>query len=128
MEARVLVVDDEPQLRDVIAQILASQGYRVTTATHGAQGLECLRRERRDLIVLDLMMPVLGVRACLAKPFNVDELIRCAERLLRHRPPATGRHAGRQRSGNRSSGSCTSSLAGADLAMCWSRAASRHFS
>ena len=66
--AHVLIVDDEPSLRDVMADIMVGEGYRVTTAVDGIRGLERLREDRPDLIVLDLMMPVLDgwafVEAC----------------------------------------------------------------
>lgn len=46
-------------MRDRMAEILASQGHRGTTAADGAQGLRRLRETPPGLIVLDLMMPVL---------------------------------------------------------------------
>ena len=55
----VLVVDDEPWLRNVISEALAEEGYDVSTAENGAQALSWLRRRRPDVIVLDMMMPVL---------------------------------------------------------------------
>lgn len=58
-EGRVLVVDDERQIRDVVAEALADDGYEVETAANGAQALAVLSRWVPDLIVLDLMMPVM---------------------------------------------------------------------
>jgi len=55
----VLVVDDDWDIRMAIAETLESEGYTVDTAIHGAQALERLRDHRADLIVLDLMMPVM---------------------------------------------------------------------
>jgi CheY-like chemotaxis protein len=55
----VLIVDDEPALREIMAEALIAEGYRVTTAGNGAEALERIAAERLDLIVLDLMMPVL---------------------------------------------------------------------
>ena len=55
----VLVVDDEPPLREIMADALVTEGYRVTTAGNGAEALDRLTDDRPDLIVLDLMMPVL---------------------------------------------------------------------
>ena len=55
----VLVVDDEPPLREIMADALTAEGYRVTTAGNGAEALERLADDRPDLIVLDLRLPVL---------------------------------------------------------------------
>lgn len=52
----VLVIDDDPSFVTVTRAVLARSGYRVTTASNGAQGLEKARAERPDLIVLDYMM------------------------------------------------------------------------
>jgi CheY-like chemotaxis protein len=56
---RVLVVDDEPQVRATIAEALALEGYDVTEAGNGAEGLALLRTTRPDVIVLDLWMPIM---------------------------------------------------------------------
>lgn len=53
----VLVVDDEPSIRNVVRAYLEQAGFRVMTAEDGAQALELARRERPDLVVLDLMLP-----------------------------------------------------------------------
>ena len=52
---RVLVVDDDEALRRLVARLLA--GCEVRTAADGADGLDCVRRERFDLVLLDLAMP-----------------------------------------------------------------------
>jgi CheY-like chemotaxis protein len=56
---RVLVVDDERPIRDVISEALAESGYEVETAPNGAAALQQIARSRPDVVVLDLMMPVL---------------------------------------------------------------------
>src|ERR1700687_2449416 len=56
---RVLVVDDEPTIRELIADILREWGYHVDTAANGAEALPLLRRQLPHAIVLDLMMPQL---------------------------------------------------------------------
>ena len=120
----ILVVEDDDAIRTLVAEVLEDDGYRVREATNGAEALERLREERPDLIVLDLMMPVmdgwtfvnecrrlrwcgevpivvtsashdlprtaeqlrsLGVRNCLAKPFELDGLLELVERYA---PPA----------------------------------------
>ncbi|GAA4860452.1 response regulator transcription factor [Kitasatospora sp. NPDC048365] len=55
--ARVLVVDDEPALRDALESSLAFEGYQVVTATDGYEALEAVEREHPDLVLLDIMMP-----------------------------------------------------------------------
>jgi CheY-like chemotaxis protein len=116
---RALVVDDEPAIRDILSDALESEGYSVEQAENGAAALARVRDRRPDVIVLDLMMPVmdgatfvqtchaeavcrdvpivvlsaahglsnragdlqpLGVRACLAKPFDLDTLLAIIER------------------------------------------------
>ncbi|MDQ1696966.1 MAG: two-component system, OmpR family, response regulator MprA [Frankiaceae bacterium] len=58
--ARVLVVDDDPQLREALARALELDGYQVATATNGAQALDVISRDRPDVMVLDVMMPYVG--------------------------------------------------------------------
>lgn len=53
----VLVIDDEPTARDLVARYLAKHGFRVETATNGADGLELARTLRPDAITLDVLMP-----------------------------------------------------------------------
>ena len=54
---RVLVADDDPAIRMLVARVLIRQGYEVLTANDGADAIEQLDRDRFDLLVLDLMMP-----------------------------------------------------------------------
>lgn len=63
--ARILVVDDEPDIRDLLKLLLESQGYEVAQAGSGRAALEAARETPFDLIVLDIMMPEMdGVAAC----------------------------------------------------------------
>ncbi|HZH41366.1 MAG TPA: response regulator [Gemmatimonadales bacterium] len=57
LSARVLVVDDEPDITALVAYHLAKAGYRVSTAASGVEALNAVREERPDLVVLDLMLP-----------------------------------------------------------------------
>jgi CheY-like chemotaxis protein len=107
-------VEDEPDVRRILKKLFVSEGFVVTEASHGAEGLVRLRGFRPDVVILDLMMPVmdgwtfaeechrmaeyrdlpiiatsasfdrprgapaldaLGLRKCLAKPFDLDELL-----------------------------------------------------
>ena len=63
--AKILVVEDEPALQETLAYNLTRQGYTVETAGDGQTALETARRLRPDLIVLDIMLPVLdGYEVC----------------------------------------------------------------
>jgi CheY-like chemotaxis protein len=56
-EKTVLVVDDEPNVRDYLAQILRDAGFQVRTAADGDEALASIRRQAPDFISLDLVMP-----------------------------------------------------------------------
>jgi two-component system, OmpR family, response regulator MprA len=58
--ATVLVVDDDPDLRAALTRALTIDGYAVSTASNGAKALESLAEAPADLLVLDVMMPVVG--------------------------------------------------------------------
>jgi CheY-like chemotaxis protein len=118
-QPRILVVDDEPSLRQLMAEVLADAGYDVRASENGAEALAMLRDVRPDVVVVDLMMPVLdgwafiekcrdarrgdvaivsvsaamtdrtaerlrgsGVRVCLAKPFDIGELVGAVAQAL----------------------------------------------
>src|SRR5690606_14990483 len=60
-----VVIEDETDILDVIEYNLAREGYRVRTFRDGAQGLEAVRRDAPDLVLLDLMLPGLdGIEVC----------------------------------------------------------------
>ena len=110
--ARLLVVDDEPDIRESIAEVLESGGYEVQTARDGRDALDKVAGERFAAILLDLMMPnvsgwqfreiqlrdpriaeipVIVVSAAwppcqasrvLGKPFDIDELLRTIRVVL----------------------------------------------
>jgi two-component system response regulator MprA len=63
--SRVLVVDDDPDVRDSLSRALRYAGYQVITAVHGGEALDLVARSPVDLIVLDVLMPILdGLDAC----------------------------------------------------------------
>jgi two-component system, OmpR family, KDP operon response regulator KdpE len=63
--AKILVVDDEPQIRRVLRAALSEEGYSMTDAKSGDEALLCLRESRFDLILLDVNMPGMsGLEAC----------------------------------------------------------------
>ncbi len=57
VEARVLVVDDEPIVREVLNRYLSREGFEVETAADGQAALDVFEATRPDLVVLDLMLP-----------------------------------------------------------------------
>jgi CheY-like chemotaxis protein len=57
---RILVVDDEPGIRRLLADLFASEGYLVAEAPDGFRGLGELRNVCPDVVILDLMMPVMN--------------------------------------------------------------------
>jgi two-component system, OmpR family, response regulator VicR len=54
---RVVCIEDEPEMIDLVRLILGRKGFEVIGANGGIEGLDTVRRERPDLILLDLMMP-----------------------------------------------------------------------
>jgi two-component system response regulator VicR len=56
-KTKVLCIEDEPEMIDLVKLILERKGFQVVGAIGGREGLEVIRREMPDLILLDLMMP-----------------------------------------------------------------------
>lgn len=54
---RILVVDDEPCIVRPLTFILKKKGYEILTASNGEEGLKVIRKEKPDLVFLDVMMP-----------------------------------------------------------------------
>lgn len=66
MKEKVLVVDDEPSIVNLVSVKLSHEGYRVVSARDGEEALEKVRSERPDLVLLDVMMPKLdGKEVCM---------------------------------------------------------------
>ncbi|MCB4792318.1 MAG: response regulator [Elusimicrobia bacterium] len=59
MPGKILVIDDEPNLREMLSDILSNEGFTVVTASNGEEGLKKIYEESPDLIVLDCAMPIL---------------------------------------------------------------------
>jgi DNA-binding response OmpR family regulator len=65
MPRKILVIDDEPKIVEICRDYLKAAGYDVVTAGDGAKGLTSARREKPDLVVLDLMLPGMdGLDVC----------------------------------------------------------------
>ena len=60
MAERILVVDDEASMRDVLGRILSAEGYLVAEAGNGREAIEALEKDRFDFILCDIRMPVMG--------------------------------------------------------------------
>ncbi len=56
---RILVVEDEADIRDVLKMIIGNAGYEVVTAANGREGLDAARRDPPDMIITDVLMPVM---------------------------------------------------------------------
>lgn len=71
-DARVLVVDDEEDVRDMMAAVLGDEGYDVVTAPDGASAIQAVRAAHVDVALLDLRMPGMGGRDTLAALRAID--------------------------------------------------------
>jgi two-component system response regulator MprA len=72
---RILVVDDEPAVRESLERSLRFEGYQVIVAADGAEALERVRDDRPDAVVLDVLMPRLdGMEACRRLRARGDDL------------------------------------------------------
>jgi CheY-like chemotaxis protein len=56
----ILVADDDPDILSIVSMSLETQGYTVHTATNGREAVDLARRHHPDLILMDMMMPVLS--------------------------------------------------------------------
>jgi DNA-binding response OmpR family regulator len=73
---RVLVVDDDSDIRDFMAMLLEDEGFAVETAVHGGDALAKARTRRPDLVVLDLSMPVMSGWELIAV-WRADSVMQC---------------------------------------------------
>lgn len=70
---KILIVEDNPDMRDLLALIVERSGYHPILASHGKEGLEKATVEKPDLILMDMMMPVMdGWEAARALRANPD--------------------------------------------------------
>ncbi len=76
MSARILIADDEPHIRRLVSFTLGNRGYEVIEAVDGGDALERIRTEHPDLVLLDVMMPVMTgydvLREVKADPATAD--------------------------------------------------------
>lgn len=63
--AKILLVDDEPDILEIVGYNLKNEGYQVFTAANGEEAIKKAKKKKPDLIILDVMMPVMdGMEAC----------------------------------------------------------------
>jgi len=74
---RILIVDDEEQMRDLLVKVLEKSGYQVSASAEGSQALAMLEREPADLVVTDVRMPGMGGMEALraVKELNPDIVV-----------------------------------------------------
>ncbi len=91
---RILVVDDDSGIREVLVECLQGEGYDVADARNGAEGLERLRGHRPHVILVDLLMPVMNGRQFIAHlradaaTQGIPVLLMSGSNELLGRPPA----------------------------------------
>ena len=73
---KILVVDDEPAIRELILAVLEDEGYEVIGAGSAFRALELLPRERPDLVLMDIMMPEMDGREALRRMREQPDLAR----------------------------------------------------
>jgi len=81
-KAKILIVDDEPDLVQTIQDRLEMNGYTVTTAGNGKEGLEKTLREKPDIVLLDVIMPIMDGLEILAALRKHPESKDCAVIML----------------------------------------------
>lgn len=67
MASKILVIDDEPEICRLFADVLTDMGYQVSTATEGRQGLAMIRDNPPDILFLDIKMPKTDGLKCLRR-------------------------------------------------------------
>jgi CheY-like chemotaxis protein len=87
---RVLIVDDEVAIARLVALIVRDMGYEADTANNGAEALQKLSQNRPDLIILDLIMPVMTGEELIQEIQGNPELADIPIVLLSTRPSARG--------------------------------------
>ena len=64
-DIKILLVDDEPDILEIVGYNLSAEGYQVITADNGVKAVKKAKKEKPHLIILDVMMPEMdGIEAC----------------------------------------------------------------
>ncbi len=82
VQKRILIADDDPSMIRILTHILESQGYQVLSENNGLTALETARREKPDLLILDLMMPYLDGFGVLMRLYGEDPPFKAPSILL----------------------------------------------
>ncbi len=75
LTASILVVDDEENAREGLSKILSKEGYRVETAANGKEAIDTLKRQRYELVITDMRMPLMDGFEVLREIKKMDENI-----------------------------------------------------
>ena len=76
-DIKILLVNDEPDILEIVGYNLSSEGYKIITAKNGVEGVKKAKKEKPQLIILDVMMPEMdGIEAC-EQIRKVPELENC---------------------------------------------------
>ena len=73
MSCKILVVEDDNQIQELIVEFLSSQGYKVDMANDGVVGYEKFKKDKYDLVILDVMMPRLDGHSLCKMIRNIDK-------------------------------------------------------
>ena len=73
---KIMVVDDEPAIRELIVAVLEDEGYEAIGAGSGSRALELMPTERPDLVLMDIMMPEMDGREALRRMRDRPDLAR----------------------------------------------------
>ncbi len=73
--SRILVVDDEPAVRELFKDLLEHKGYEVITAASGAEALTAVREQRPQLVLLDILMPDMDGVETLEQIRQIDRVV-----------------------------------------------------
>ena len=71
----ILIVEDSPEVAEAFALLLQQEGYRVSTSSNGRDALALLKRERPQLVFVDLVMPVVNGLQLIEQMRNDDDLV-----------------------------------------------------
>jgi CheY-like chemotaxis protein len=71
-DARILIVDDEEEVRQLVAEFLESRGYSVITAATGFEALTAVKHYRPDVVLMDIMMPKMNGLETLRRIREID--------------------------------------------------------